>query len=195
MQRVSPTPYIINANVAQSTSTSTSRPISPTPSYGHRHTMSGRMSISGSSIRNLNTALEGVSSEPEPLSVILSKNELRKSIEDYEHLLVTAKFYRNQMIQLASAAANFGYALERVAKSRAALDAGQGLQATAGLQLLISNHQQLLVANRCGFLLIRFSAFVRVTKMSFRKILNHDILRLYHYLRRAIPSTRPSRSR
>ncbi|RUS16316.1 hypothetical protein BC937DRAFT_91361, partial [Endogone sp. FLAS-F59071] len=146
MQRASPTPYI-NTNMGQSTSISASRPISPAPSgsHGHRRTMSGRASISCSStFNNLGNALQDTAPEPEPIPVILSKGELRRSIEDYEHLLASAKVYRNQMIHLATAAANFGYALERVAKNRGALDAGQGLQATAGLQLLISNHQQLL---------------------------------------------------
>ncbi|KAI9311172.1 hypothetical protein BX666DRAFT_1825586, partial [Dichotomocladium elegans] len=74
----------------------------------------------------------------------LSKQDLSNSLEAYEQLLKAAQVYREQMLQLANAAAAFGCSLERVARGKGTADAGQGLQAAAGLQFLISNHQQIL---------------------------------------------------
>ncbi|CDH48221.1 related to ivy1-phospholipid-binding protein [Lichtheimia corymbifera JMRC:FSU:9682] len=80
---------------------------------------------------------------PPDNGVHLSKQDLAASLDSYENLLKAAKVYREQMQQLSGAAAGFGYALERVAKGKAVAEAGQGLQAAAGLQFLISNHQQI----------------------------------------------------
>ncbi|KAG0168578.1 hypothetical protein DFQ30_004560 [Apophysomyces sp. BC1015] len=77
-------------------------------------------------------------------TVCLSKRDISTSLESYENLLSAAKVYREHMIQLAGAAAGFGYALEKVAHSKTASETGQGMQAAAGLQLLLSNHQQIL---------------------------------------------------
>ncbi|KAI9262304.1 hypothetical protein BDA99DRAFT_510825 [Phascolomyces articulosus] len=81
---------------------------------------------------------------PPDTELHLSKQDLAMSIESYDSLLKAAQVYQDTMKQLSSAAAGFGYALERVARGRGASDAGQGLQAAAGLQFLISNHQQIL---------------------------------------------------
>ncbi|CAO3638932.1 unnamed protein product [Cunninghamella echinulata] len=48
------------------------------------------------------------------------------------------------MSQFAMASANLGMALETVAKNKASLESGEGLQAAAGFQFLISNHHQIL---------------------------------------------------
>lgn len=82
---------------------------------------------------------------PPDNGVHLSKQDLAASLDAYENLLKAAQVYREQMQQLSGAAAGFGYALERVAKGKAVAEAGQGLQAAAGLQFLISNHQQIFV--------------------------------------------------
>ncbi|KAL1924841.1 uncharacterized protein VTP21DRAFT_4495 [Calcarisporiella thermophila] len=79
--------------------------------------------------------------EPE---VILSRAELRASIERYEQLLQAAKIYRTQMMAFSQAAASFGIALERVSRSKGAIEAGPGLHAAAGLHFMISNHHQIL---------------------------------------------------
>ncbi|CAG8483419.1 11614_t:CDS:2 [Paraglomus brasilianum] len=76
--------------------------------------------------------------------VVLSRADIRASIEAYEQLLSTAKIYRNQLIALSQATAGFGQALERMARCKGALEAGPGLQAAAGLHYLMSNHQQVL---------------------------------------------------
>lgn len=83
---------------------------------------------------------------PPDNGVHLSKQDLAASLDSYENLLKAAQVYREQMQQLSGAAAGFGYALERVAKGKAVAEAGQGLQAAAGLQFLISNHQQIFVS-------------------------------------------------
>ncbi|ORZ25207.1 hypothetical protein BCR42DRAFT_485407 [Absidia repens] len=74
----------------------------------------------------------------------LSKHDLASVIDTHHTLLSAAQAYREQLAQLSIASANFGIALESVAKHKATMDAGQGLQAAAGLQLLISNHHQIL---------------------------------------------------
>ena len=106
--------------------------------------------------------------------VVLSRADIRASIDAYEQLLSTAKIYRNQLIALSQATAGFGQALERMARCKGALEAGScllyylpqsnrkhlvvylydlcilgpGLQAAAGLHYLMSNHQQVLVSIR-----------------------------------------------
>lgn len=64
---------------------------------------------------------------PDNNSLHLSKKDLATSLESYEELLSAAKAYREQMTQLSSAAANFGYALEKVARGKSASDAGESL--------------------------------------------------------------------
>ncbi|CAJ0754023.1 21797_t:CDS:2, partial [Entrophospora sp. SA101] len=77
-------------------------------------------------------------------SVILTRTDIRSSIEAYEQLLAAAKIYRNQLMALAQATANFGQSLERIAHCKGALESGSSFQAAAGLHYLTSNHQQLL---------------------------------------------------
>ncbi|KAG2218605.1 hypothetical protein INT45_013913 [Circinella minor] len=90
-----------------------------------------------------NNSIQSAPSPPDT-ELHLSKQDLASSIESYDNLLKAAQVYQDTMKQLSSAAAGFGYALERVARGRGASEAGQGLQAAAGLQFLISNHQQIL---------------------------------------------------
>lgn len=69
---------------------------------------------------------ESIRSAPEPpdRGVHLTKHDLETSLDSYEHLLEAAKVYRDHMQQLSGAAAGFGYALERVAHSKGASEAG-----------------------------------------------------------------------
>nr|CAG8445854.1 2854_t:CDS:2 [Entrophospora candida] len=76
--------------------------------------------------------------------VILTRADIRASLEAYEQLLASAKIYRNQMIALSQATANFGQSLERIARCKGALEDGPNFQAAAGLHFLMSNHYQLL---------------------------------------------------
>ncbi|KAI8070319.1 hypothetical protein BC940DRAFT_295799 [Gongronella butleri] len=93
---------------------------------------------------------ESVQSAPalDDQPVPLSKHDLAASIQNHEALLAAAKQYREHLAGLSKAAANFGLALETMAKQKTAMDTGQELQAVAGLQFLISNHHHLL-ADTC----------------------------------------------
>ena len=61
---------------------------------------------------------------PPDTELHLSKQDLASSIESYDNLLKAAQVYQDTMKQLSSAAAGFGYALERVARGRGASEAG-----------------------------------------------------------------------
>src|SRR4051812_46198770 len=93
-----------------------SRAMSPTPH--------GR-ALSPGAASNYTSSLRGEDFGDDGPAVILTRTELRKSIEDYEYLLQAAKVYRTQMMLLAQSSANFGYALERVSKSKGAIEAGK----------------------------------------------------------------------
>ncbi|KAI8393888.1 uncharacterized protein BYT42DRAFT_552561 [Radiomyces spectabilis] len=118
------------------------------PYFGRRamsvmSSSSYRYSPSTHDLLDDNTSIHSAPLAPDD-TVYLSKQDLSSSIDAYEDLLSAAKVYREQMVKLSSAAAGFGFALEKMARSKTASEAGQGLQAAAGLQFLISNHQQIL---------------------------------------------------
>lgn len=92
----------------------------------------------------------------------LTKKDLASVLDSHRTLLAAAQVYREQLSRLASASAEFGIALESVAKHKATMEAGtakvrpptvtliihfigEGLLSAGGLQFLISNHHQLLV--------------------------------------------------
>lgn len=53
--------------------------------------------------------------------VFLTRADQQTSVDQLEVLLTEAKAYRLQMLALSKAAANFGYALEKIAHSKAAI--------------------------------------------------------------------------
>jgi hypothetical protein len=53
--------------------------------------------------------------------VFITRTDQQTSVDQLELLLSEAKAYRLQMLALSKAAANFGYALEKVAHSKAAV--------------------------------------------------------------------------
>lgn len=63
----------------------------------------------------------------DPPAVILTRKDVRSSIDAYETLISAAKAYRQQMMHLSQAAAGLGSALEGVARGKAAsvTDAGR----------------------------------------------------------------------
>lgn len=71
-----------------------------------------------------NTSIHSEPPLPED-SFYLSKQDIKSSLESYEDLISAAKVYREHMIQLAGAAAGFGYALEKVAHSKTAAETGE----------------------------------------------------------------------
>ncbi|KAF7726529.1 hypothetical protein EC973_008660 [Apophysomyces ossiformis] len=66
-----------------------------------------------------NTSIHSAPPLPDD-TINLSKRDIAASLESYENLLSAAKVFREHMIQLAGAAAGFGYALEKVAHSKTA---------------------------------------------------------------------------
>ncbi|KAF9439177.1 hypothetical protein BGZ76_010076 [Entomortierella beljakovae] len=81
-------------------------------------------------------------------AVIITRGDQQSSIDHFQLLLTNAKAYRLQMLALSKAAANFGYALEKIAHSKAAVrdptNVSSSLQAASGLHYLMSNHHQIL---------------------------------------------------
>ncbi|KAF9898528.1 hypothetical protein BX616_003906, partial [Lobosporangium transversale] len=54
-------------------------------------------------------------------AVIITRADQQTSVDQTQLLLTNAKAYRLQMLALSKAAANFGYALEKIAHSKAAV--------------------------------------------------------------------------
>ncbi|KAL1923387.1 uncharacterized protein VTP21DRAFT_8367 [Calcarisporiella thermophila] len=81
---------------------------------------------------------------PLDLPIVLTRQDLCATQDAYAELLRSARAYRTQMTMLAQTAADFGNALENMARNKGALDYGSGLHAAAGFHFLISNHYQIL---------------------------------------------------
>ncbi|KAI8089702.1 uncharacterized protein BX664DRAFT_333680 [Halteromyces radiatus] len=129
-------------NVSTSSGTNKAMSIMSTSSYQYASTFVTELEDQEENV----SSTASIHSTP-PLtenSYQLSKQDLQSAMDAHRTLLAAAQTYREQLIQLSNASANFGIALESVAKNKAAMDAGQGLQAAAGLQLLYSNHHQIL---------------------------------------------------
>ncbi|KAI8582275.1 hypothetical protein K450DRAFT_228187 [Umbelopsis ramanniana AG] len=133
---------LYHRNVSEPTLTATAA--SPPPhldsSFSYSQGISHPHSINSGSSINESPALSFNRAEH------LSKKELEDTINAHKQLIEAATLYREKSTELAAAAAGLGTALEMVAKEKAASDSGNGLQAAAGLQFLISNHH-LLLAN------------------------------------------------
>lgn len=82
-----------------------------------------------------------------PLSLPLhTLAQLRESVAAYEHLLTTAKGYRNALIALSSASTALAGALGECARVKGAGDSGENLMAASGLQYMVANSGQVLVS-------------------------------------------------
>ncbi|KAG0219226.1 hypothetical protein BGX33_004039 [Mortierella sp. NVP41] len=81
-------------------------------------------------------------------AVIITRADQQTAVDQLQLLLTNAKAYRLQMLSLSKAAASFGYALEKIAHSKASVrdpsNVCSSLQAAAGLHYLMSNHHQIL---------------------------------------------------
>ncbi|KAF9154984.1 hypothetical protein BG015_011399 [Linnemannia schmuckeri] len=81
-------------------------------------------------------------------AVIITRADQQTAVDQFQLLLTNAKAYRLQMLALSKAAASFGYALEKIAHSKASVrdptNVCSSLQAAAGLHYLMSNHHQIL---------------------------------------------------
>ncbi|KAF9926292.1 hypothetical protein FBU30_004100 [Linnemannia zychae] len=84
-------------------------------------------------------------------AVIITRADQQTAVDQLQLLLTNAKAYRLQMLALSKAAASFGYALEKIAHSKASVrdpsNVCSSLQAAAGLHYLMSNHHQILASH------------------------------------------------
>ncbi|POY74514.1 hypothetical protein BMF94_2274 [Rhodotorula taiwanensis] len=77
--------------------------------------------------------------------VIVTRADLRDSISAYEHLLSTAKGYRNALIALSTASTALAGALGECARVKGAEDtSAENLMAASGLQYMVANSGQVL---------------------------------------------------
>ncbi|KAF8940929.1 hypothetical protein BGZ58_003914 [Dissophora ornata] len=78
----------------------------------------------------------------------ITHDDQKASVRLFRRLLEGAKAYREQMLKLAETAADFGNALEEIARSKAAVRDTSGvsssLQSAAGLHFVMSNHHHIL---------------------------------------------------
>lgn len=74
-------------------------------------------------------------------SQIIGTKHIKESREAYNHVIEAAQKYRDALDLVSRASAEFGGALEQLSHCKGVPD---GLQAAAGLYLLVSNHQQIL---------------------------------------------------
>ncbi|EPQ27638.1 uncharacterized protein PFL1_04776 [Pseudozyma flocculosa PF-1] len=81
---------------------------------------------------------------PSRPAVLITRADLRNSLNAYEKLLTSAKAYTNTMLAMAKASSDFACALEECARVKGAHDSGAGLQAASGLHFLKSNYEQVL---------------------------------------------------
>lgn len=86
--------------------------------------------------------------------------QLRDSISAYEHLLSTAKGYRNALIALSTASTALAGALGECARVKGAEDtSAENLMAASGLQYMVANSGQVLVSHpRISYMLGRVAA-------------------------------------
>ncbi|KAL7419720.1 hypothetical protein Q5752_005636 [Cryptotrichosporon argae] len=77
-------------------------------------------------------------------STLISRKDLRQSIACFEELVAAAKAYRNALLAMSTATAAFASAMEACSRVKGCHGAAAPLAGSAGLQYLISNHEQLL---------------------------------------------------
>ncbi|BEJ13341.1 hypothetical protein CspHIS471_0305150 [Cutaneotrichosporon sp. HIS471] len=75
---------------------------------------------------------------------LISRKDLRASLMCFEELMSAAKAYRNALLAMSTATAAFASAMEACSRVKGCREANAGMAGGAGLQYLISNHEQLL---------------------------------------------------
>ncbi|KAL1410327.1 hypothetical protein Q8F55_004334 [Vanrija albida] len=75
---------------------------------------------------------------------LISRKDLRASIACFEDLMAAAKAYRNALLAMSGATAAFASAMEACSRIKGCRGANAALAGGAGLQFLISNHEQIL---------------------------------------------------
>lgn len=85
----------------------------------------------------------GVAAKHPDLPALVTRRNVNETVASYNVLLAAAK-YRNALLQVSEAAADFGQALEDSARCKGADSSSEGLTRAGGLHYLVSNHQQIL---------------------------------------------------
>ncbi|KAN0064157.1 hypothetical protein ACQY0O_003324 [Thecaphora frezii] len=81
---------------------------------------------------------------PSRPGLLITRADLRNSLNAYEKLLTSAKAYTNAMLAMAKASSDLACALEECARVKGAHESGPSLQAAGGLHFLKSNYEQVL---------------------------------------------------
>ncbi|KDN43794.1 hypothetical protein K437DRAFT_237021 [Tilletiaria anomala UBC 951] len=77
-------------------------------------------------------------------AVLVTRADLRASVQAYERVLGACKAYTNSMLVLSHASADLASALQECSKVKGAHEQADKLQACGGLHFLISNYSQVL---------------------------------------------------
>lgn len=77
-------------------------------------------------------------------SIIVTRADMRNSLQAFEGLLSASKSYTSAMLAMSEASAHLAASLEACARVKGAHQAGSSLQAAAGLHHLLANSQSLL---------------------------------------------------
>lgn len=86
----------------------------------------------------------GLTENHPDLPAIITSRDVADTISAYNSLLSAASTYREALITVSSAAADFGTALENAARCKGAGNSAEPLLNAGGLHYLVSNHQQIL---------------------------------------------------
>lgn len=86
----------------------------------------------------------GVQMNHPDLPALITRREVTETLESYNGVLAAAARYREALLTVSSAAAEFGAALEDCARCKGAGSSAESLLAAGGLHYLVSNHQQIL---------------------------------------------------
>lgn len=86
----------------------------------------------------------GVATNHPDLPALITSREVTETVKSYSNLLSAAQRYREALMSVSSAAAEFGAALEDCARCKGAGTSAESLLAAGGLHYLVSNHQQIL---------------------------------------------------
>lgn len=138
-----------NSQLGQAYSTTTSTNASATPSIyngksSHEETAMSRLNRTRKNSLSTMASYTSFSPSTLDLQTLLTKTDIQETSKSYSNILEAAEQYKQSLLHVAEAAANFGNALENGAKCKGSGAAGDGLLNCSGLYFLISNHQQIL---------------------------------------------------
>lgn len=91
-----------------------------------------------------NNLATGVEANHPDLPALITSREVSETLKKYNTLLNSASKYREALLQVSAAAAEFGASLEDAARCKGAGSSEEALLSAGGLHYLVSNHQQIL---------------------------------------------------